>query len=709
MTTTKQTFCRICEPLCPMLAEVNERGEAIKLMPNPEHPLGSEPCHKGLSFLQVHNDPDRLNWPLKSTQSRTDSNRQFGRVSWEDALKEAGQKIRALREELGPNSIAVYVGNPPSFNSRSHFIGQGFATTLGTAMHFSAGTQDTMNKVAGSAATYGTVAFTVPDLYNTDYLLCIGGNPKVSHWTSMSVPNDAGNTLKAIKDRGGKVCFVNPRKIESSTPETGDTLLIKPDTDVYFLAAVLNEIQLQGGFDEAFLSQHTRHLPELIEFIGRYPASEVADITGISVTQICEVASDIMTAESAVSYFATGVNQGRQGSLCYLLNEMINLCTGNFGRDGGSYIPKGFVNILLPATYREPVETSVGTISPCYGADQMPFYYLAELIESGDIRALINIGGNPLITAPGGVDLRSALEKLDTLITIDILPNEVSDLADYVLPACDWLEREDINLLSAGLQLVPYVQYTDQVVDSKEERRNDWWILSRLLQEIGLPSPLDDPDHRDGKKFLDELLGSNDLSIDQIKKSRHFTKFLEQGDRGNAFAAIVKHEDNKIDCFPEVFVRTGLVDRCDKIFKELTSEDPDTLKLISLRTNYMHNSWLGNVPNFHRGLQSHNPLNMCSADAERLGLFDGEEIRVFNQYGHIQSQLLINDDLRPGTVAMTHGYGREKVKRMAVANSNPGSNCNVLMPNLDSEYAYEPLSAMTWMNGVPVSVERTAN
>jgi anaerobic selenocysteine-containing dehydrogenase len=164
----------------------------------------------------------------------------------------------------------------------------------------------------------------------------------------------------------------------------------------------------------------------------------------------------------------------------------------------------------------------------------------------------------------------------------------------------------------------------------------------------------------------------------------------------------VQHVDKKIDCCPAAFAAAGLFKRCEDIFKALSEEPATTLKLISLRTRYMQNSWLTNTEKFRRGMQGINPLHMHESDAAARGLYDGDWIRVFNEHGNLQTRVHISDELRPGVVAMSHGYGNTATFGLRTASDKPGVNCNVLMP-MGTEY--EPLSYMSWMSGVPVQVE----
>ena len=708
MTTEKHTFCRICEPSCPMLAEINEQGKVVKLKPDPDHPCGGTACNKGLSFLQLHNDPDRLNGPMKRMNPRTEDKGDFARISWDDAFAEIGEKLRAIREKYGPDSIALYFGNPIGWNSRPlpHLFD--VAQHIPTRMLFNPLTQDCSNTNYVAGEIYGSPnIWMVPDLYHTDYLLCIGANPKVSHWTLVSVPNDNGKVLKDIKARGGKVRFVNPRKIESSTVVTGETLQIKPSADVYFLAAVLNEIHECGGFKKVTVERYGKNVDQLIEFIKQYPADRVAGVTGIAADTIREVAGELMVAKSASVYTATGVNQGRQGVLTCWLSQMINFVTGNLGKEGGTYLPDGFYGRWdAPTPLPEDevsIDTSVGTLKLTHNYLPLPTPVLPELINNGDIKAMVVICGNPLLAVPGEAPLREAFNKLEALVTIDINRTETSELADYVLASTDWLEREDIISWGNGNQLKPYVQYTEAMEKPHEDRRDDWWIWAKIGLEFGPHSALEAELEGNGFVTLNQMLSTTNLSVEKLKEMSSNTAMIEQSAKEGTLDKIMT-KDGKVNCCPQGFVEAGLFDRCAEIFDEHVNESSDALKLISMRTIHMHNSWLSNMPMFRKGINNTNSLNMNEADAIRLGLFDGDSIRVFNNHGEIQTQLLVNNDLMPGVVSMTHGFGHKNAHALKVSSNKPGANYNQLLPM--GHDGYEPRSHMAWMNGVQVQVEK---
>ncbi|MDP3673476.1 MAG: molybdopterin-dependent oxidoreductase [Novosphingobium sp.] len=704
------SFCRICEPTCPLIADIDDTGKVTALRPDSTHPSGGIACHKGLSFLEVHNDPDRLNWPQRRLNLRTEAEGDYAQVGWDEALADIGGRMKSIRDEHGPNSIAVYVGNPMVFDTTGAMMAEMFKNTLGTLMRFSSNTQDTQNKVIAAGEAFGSLgSFTVPDLQNTDYLLCLGSNPRVSRWTVMSMPNDDVDVLRRIRGRGGKIRFVNPRRVESSTEETGPTLRIKPGTDVYFLIALLNEIELKGGFREDLLQEHGIHVNELKAFARRYPAERVAGVIGIPAETVSEIAGEIIAARSACIFLSTGVNQSRQGVLAYHVAEMIAFATGNLGRRGGHYKPNGLRNEFKPFDKVQEITTSVGTFELPDPVSYMalPASILPELIENGDIRAFITIGGNPLLSVGGEERIRAAFPKLELTVSIDIFRSATAEMSDYVLPATDWMERMDINFLSSNsMQPLPFIQFTDPLERPAHDRRHVVWTLSRLLQEMALPSPLldSDPEMTDGVGLIEGLLQLRDLSIEKITALDHSTALLPEEPPEAFYEKCLQHPHKKVDCCPSAFVRTRLFERCEEILAELEREPDDTLKLISLRTRYMHNSWLANAAKFRRGKETTNPLNMCEADASARGLFNGDVVRISNEHGTIDSQILVNNDLRPGVVAMSHGYGHSRSFGLRVARQHPGANCNILMPT--GPHSYEPLSYMSWLTAVPVSVAK---
>lgn len=687
------TFCRVCEPSCALIAEV-ENGEIKTLKPDREHPVTKGfACHKGLATLDIHKDPDRLMYPQKRTEDG------FERISWDQATSEIAERLQEIKDKYGSKSIASYTGNPLAFNSLAGPAIGSFLVKNEIRSNFSSGTQDCTNKFAGSEAIFGSSTIhPIPDIDHTDFLLAFGANPRISHMSFVSIADPIGALRDATK-RGAKIKFVDPR-VNETIKGIGDIVHVNPDTDVYLMAALLHHLHETNQFDEDYLNEHGDNVAGLKTFIKDYSPDKVADVVGISADEIRALADEFAAAPSAAVYMSTGVNMGRQGTLAYWLMFMLSVCTGNFDKRGGNYYGRGFYPAAKAGRVdgRSPFfDSEHGEIRKIRGS--LPGNLMADMIESGEIKAMVVISGNPIISVGNSKALEAAFKKLEFLFVIDIYPNATSQLADYVLPATDMYEREDINMCGLGLQHQPFVQYTNFIVPPKAERRPEWWSLGKIEQAQGFDSVLDNIDETNLFGRLDHMLKHSDTSVEDMKTLEHQTAVLDRNIPGSFFEDWIQTESQRVDCCPELF--TEAIDQCEEIFAEL-ADNEQPLKMISRRTNYMVNSWFHNIESLKRSKQLDNPLYMHPEDARARNLGDGSKVRIHNDWGDIQSVVSLDEDLKPGTVAMTHGWGHQNTG-MSVAKKYPGTNANELLPS--GPGSFEKLSNQAFMTGIPVEVE----
>jgi len=693
----KTTFCRVCEPACGLIASV-EDGRLVALAPDKAHPVTQGfACNKGIAGLEIHRDPDRVERPLKRGDAGA-----FAPLAWDDALREIAARLRRIADESGPDAIAAYIGNPSGFNALAGPAIGSFFGQLGTRRMFSSGTQDCMNKFAASEEVFGSATIhPVPDIANAHYLLIIGENPRVSHMSFLSIADPVAEIKAAVK-RGAVVRYVNPRRIEQPEAGAGDVTWIKPDSDVYFLAALIHEIFAAGLADEAALREHAKHVDELRAFVAQYPVERAARATGIAAGELRAIARAFASAPAAAVHASTGLNMGRQGTLGYWLVHMLSLVTGNLDRRGGNLYSLGF----YPAAKAGRVapgrtvffDSRYGKLRRMRG--QLPANLLGDEILSGEprIRALIVVAGNPLLSVGGGEQLRKAFEQLDLLVVVDLYRNATGELAHYVLPTTDMFERPDINLLGLGMQYRPWVQYTDAVVAPRGERKNEWWIFARLEQELGFKSVLDAGPEPDLFGRIDHMLKSRGHSLADVRESPHGIQFGEL-EAGRFFDEWLQTPDQRVDCCPPLFAEA--LARCETICRELEAERSDQLKLITRRDSWMHNSWYHNVAKLKRPGRLENPLHMNPDDAQRLGLADGARVTCRSAHGALDATLAYDADLMPGVVSMTHGWGHAG-GGLRVAQKHPGVNANALLPS--GPGSYEPLSNQAHMTGIPVEV-----
>jgi anaerobic selenocysteine-containing dehydrogenase len=699
-TEHKRTFCRVCEPSCGMIATV-EDGRLTALAPDREHPVTKGfVCHKGIYGLDIHNDPDRLNVPLRRTAPG-----KFEEISWDEALDGIAGTLQRIIGRHGARAVSGYRGNPSAFNALFGPAWGSFFAGLGDVRMFSSGTQDAANKFAGGEATFGSRSIhTIPDIAHADFLLIFGENPAVSHMTFISIADPVG-ALREAEARGARIIYVNPRTIESAR-FAGTVQHIRPDTDVYLMAAMLHEIDRTVGFDAEAVARHGRNVDELRTFVARYPAEKVAGITGIDAETIKALARDYASAPRAGIHIATGVNMGRQGTIGYWLMNVLALVTGNLGRRGGNVFSPGFYTRSAAAgrgstEVADYLETPFGTVRRPGGIGiTLPGVLMADMIldPADPIRAMIVNAGNPLLSVGGEEKTHKALESLDLLVCVDIYRSPTAELAHYILPAAGAFEREDVNSLAIGLQYQPFVQYTEAVVEPAFERKPEWWIYGQLAKRMGLPSIFDDSDDPDLWGRTNAMLRSSGHSMDELRRDEIIV--LEPADPESFFETVIQTEDKRVDCCPPVLADAR--ERMAAIFRELEAEPPGQLKLITRRDGYMMNTWYANLPKMKRKGRDRNFLLMHPDDAAARQLRDGVLVHVRSSWGERDIELKFDADMMPGVVAINHGWGHTMAGGLRVARATAGVNANALLPS--GPGTYEPVSNQAHMTGIAVEV-----
>jgi formate dehydrogenase len=710
----KVTFCRICEAHCGMVATV-EDGVVTKLRPDREHPLSSGyACPKGIAMLDVQNDPDRVVHPLKR---RADGDG-FEQVAWDEALADIGSRLRDVRQSHGAGSIGWYMGNPGAFSYSHPLWVKGFLDALGSRHYYTASSQDVANRFAASALLYGCAPLLpIPDLQRTDFLLMVGANPLVSHGSVLTAPR-VKDQLHAIVDRGGRVVVVDPRR--SETARAFEHVAVRPDTDAWLLLSLLHTIFDEGLEDWAAMVHQSEGYGWLREAAAAHPPEATEERTGVPAQTVRALARDLAAAPSAAVYGRTGSCLGRFGTLVAFLLDSLNVVTGNLDAPGGWVFGRPAIALdevaeqAGLATYGK-WRSRIGNFPEVLGA--APASLMPQEIETagpGQLRALFVSAGNPVMSVPDGDSLSSALERLDLFVSLDLYVNETNRNADYVLPATTFLEREDLPIAFLGLYTTPFVQWTEPVVEPRGESRDEWEVVDALgeaLQISVLPTPqLRMLGRRLGglvtpRRLVDLLLRSGPegdwfglrrrgLSVKRLRGAPHGVVVSEHIATG-VLRRKVRHASGKVRLDPPEI--RAEVER----LSSANGHDPAfPLRLIGLRELRSHNSWMHNAPLLMRGGRTH-AARVNPADAERIGLADGAEVRIVSPSGSVEVRALVTDEMTEGTVALPHGWGH--AGGWQVANAAGGANSNVLASAQPADL--EPLAGMAFLNGIPIRLE----
>ena len=260
---TRTTFCRICEALCGLEVDIDvEQQSIVKVRPDPNHVVTNGfACIKGLRQHEMYTSPDRLSRPLERQPDGS-----YRDVDWDPALSQIGQKVRQLRRDHGPDSIAMYVGTAAGFSTLHPIFAQGFMTGVGSKNMFASASQDCANKFAVARHVYGFPFLQpFPDIDHTECLIIVGANPAVSKWSFAQVSNPVARIRDVVR-RGGQVITVDPRRTETAKAGS-EHVFIRPGTDVFFYAAFLHEVVRQGGVDEARVEAHTNGYADVASLV----------------------------------------------------------------------------------------------------------------------------------------------------------------------------------------------------------------------------------------------------------------------------------------------------------------------------------------------------------------------------------------------------------------------------------------------------------
>ena len=742
VTRTALRICPLCEAGCGLEVGLSAADEVVRIRGDRNDVWSAGYlCPKGPALKHLHEDPDRLRAPVVRRDGR------LVEVGWDEAFAEAGRLLGGVIAAHGRRALGVYLGNPNVHNLGGQLYVKPLVKALGTRNVFTASTVDQRPKEISSALLFGApLSVPVPDIDRTDHLMLLGANPVDSNGSLATAPDWPGR-LDAIRARGGRVVVVDPRR--TATAERADEhVAIRPGADPFLLFALLNVLAAEGLVDPGPAGPFLNGLDEVLGLAAPFTPEAVEPVAGIPAGTIRRLAHDLAAAPTACVYGRIGTTTAEFGTITSWLVDVVNAATGNLDRPGGAMFAKaavGGTNTRGAPRFGRGVRlgrhrSRVRSLPESLG--ELPVVCLPEEIDTpgeGQIRGLVTVAGNPVLSTPNAARLDAALATLDAYVAVDPYVNETTRHADVILPVPSPLQRGHYDLFLSQLALRNVARYTPPVLPLDPGMPDEWEVLARLAL-IGAGVPADDPALVDDEIVrsiaagavadpsspvqgadADELIAALG---DRPRPERLLDLMLRTGPYGDGFGAVpgglsldaLLAAPHGIDLgpleprLPEVLrTPSGMVELAPEplvadVARLLAALDErsgrDDLVLIGRRQLRSNNSWMHNLSILVKG-RPRCTLLVHPDDAVRLRLEDGAPAEVTSRAGAVTIPVEITDAIRPGVVSIPHGWGHDRSgARLGVAGRHDGVNSNVLA----EDDRFDPLSGTAVLNGIPVTV-----
>jgi anaerobic selenocysteine-containing dehydrogenase len=711
--------CTLCEACCGIDVHV-DGDEITRIQGDDRDPLSRGYfCSKAWALKDLHEDPDRLRYPLRRCASA------WERLGWDDALAFAAEGIRAVQRRYGEDAVALYQGEPLVHNLGGVLFADTLAAALGAKKRFSANSLDQFPRQLACHWMYGSGLFVpVPDVDRTDYMLIIGANPVVSNGSLMTAPGMETRLLR-IRERGGRVVVVDPRRTE--TAEIADEHhFVRPGTDALLVAALLHTLFAAERVAPGRLAPVVQGLDAVRACLADLTADAVCDRVGIDAHTIRAMALSFADAPSAVCYGRMGTNTVPFGTTTSWLIDVLNIVTGNLDRPGGAMFPQPAVDIvgLQPKTQRGRWASRTRATPEFMG--ELPAATLAEEIDTpgdGQIRALVSLAGNPVLSSPAGHRLSEALQQLEFMVSIDFYRNETTRHANVILPPVGPLQRDHFDVVFDLFAVRNTARWSPAVFEPDAGGKDDADILlslaGRLFRGRGGSGRATALALRAGAALGGRRCAR--LALDLALRAGPYGSGLRFWQNGLRLKTL-RRQRHGIDlgalrpCLPDRLpVRAdGTASRIDLAPEELVADLArlrESLKnpvaemtMIGRRERRTVNSWSHNLPSLVRGRQRC-VLHLHPDDARLRHVADGDRVRVTSRVGAVELPVELTDDVMPGVVCLPHGYGHHRDGMgLRVAEQHAGVSAN----DLTDPAEIDPLSGNAVLNGVPVDVEPCA-
>jgi formate dehydrogenase (coenzyme F420) alpha subunit len=641
------SVCPYCAVGCGFYLAV-EKGRATGVEYMPEHPTGEGSlCPKGNAVLEILNHEERLHYPLRR---RGD---EWARISWDEALDLVAKGLRKALKAHGGRSLGFLASS--RCNNEENYAMQKLARLIGSPNVDNCARLCHSPTVVGLGGSLGTGAMTnnIRDLANATCIFAIGTNlaeahPVVSRW------------VQKAKDKGAKIIVADPR-ITPTSWMSELHLRLKPGSDIELLRGMMKVAVDEGLIDKNFIANRTKGFEELLRSLEGFTVEEASKLTEVPAKDIIKAARIYAKSSSSALLYSMGITQHVCGTDNVRACANLALICGQIGRSGAGIWPMrgqnnvqgtcdvGAIAEFYPGYKRASEPSSLDFFKSAWGASSIPSgpgMTSTEMMDAaldGGISAMYIIGEDPVICDPNTSKTRAALEILDFLVVQDIFLTATAKLADIVLPAAAWAEKD-----GSYTSMERRVQWVDRAVNPPGEAKEGLWIIREIARRIGI-----DFNYSSAAEVLQEI----NRNVPQYKGATrariskpggvpwpcpsedhpgmeilHTERFSTPDGRANIFA--VKNVPPAEEPSPEypILLTTGRI-----------------------VTHYNGGSMTRRSPSLQE-LEPELYVEINPEDGKALGIVDGGRILVSSVRGKTVAKAKLTDKVRPGVAFMPFHY-----------------------------------------------------
>jgi formate dehydrogenase alpha subunit len=672
-----ETICPYCGVGCSIHLGIRA-GKIVRVRGNEKSPVNrGELCVKGRYGLDFINHPDRLTRPLIRKEgvpkgvNAGDFHEVFREASWNEALDRVARSISRTIEGHGPDAIGLL--SSAKCTNEENYLFQKFArAVIHTNNVDHCARLCHASTVAAALAAFGDGAMSnsISDIDHAEVLFVIGSNTTECH------PIIGRRIKRAIKNNGARLIVADPRRIELC--DMAEVHLDHfPGTDVALLNGIMHEIVSENLHNQSFISRRCEEFEPFLESLSRYDLKTVEAITGVAGEKIRQSALLFGKAKKAIVLYGMGITQHTTGTDNVKTIANLLMLTGNLGRKGTGFSPlRGQNNVqgacdmgALPVVYpgyqrvdnpavREKFEKAWGR-----SLSEKPGLTITEMVQDaheGRLKALYVMGENPMLSEPDLDHARDALSRLELLVVQDIFYTETAQLADVILPAASFAEKD-----GTFANTERRVQCVRKALDPPGEAKLDWEIIAEISKRLGYPMT-----YRSSAEIMDEISRLTPIyggiNHDRLKRgglqwpcwdSKHpGTPVLHKGQfsRGRGKFHVVH----------------------DRPPAELPTSAYPLILTTGRILEHWHTGSMSHRSHVLETLVPESHVEINPADASRLGIVEGDVISLSSRRGGVQTKVRKTHRVRPGQAFMAFHWREAPANRL----TNPALDPQAKIP-----------------------------